>query len=83
MKTLDSDQRVSNFSAEVRVDVAHYQITMETVPNYAQYEGMITKNLKDSTYEVFHDISRLDRYGNQSSCVSKLYPDLRKFCYCK
>ncbi|XP_062584168.1 uncharacterized protein LOC134245948 [Saccostrea cucullata] len=83
MKTVDADQRVANFSSEINVDVAHYQITMETIPNYAQYEGTVTKNLKDNKYEVFHSISRLDHYGNQSACVMKQYPDLRKFCHCR
>ncbi|XP_062574581.1 uncharacterized protein LOC134236429 [Saccostrea cucullata] len=83
MKTVDADQRVANFSSEINVDVAHYQITMETLPNYAQYEGTVTKNLKDNKYEVFRSISRLDHYGNQSACVMKQYPDLRKFCHCR
>jgi hypothetical protein len=80
---VDADQRVANFSAEINVDVAHYQITMETLPNYAHYEGTVARNLKYQNYEIFHDISRLDHYGNQSACVMKQYPDLRKYCYCR
>lgn len=29
------------------------------------------------------DISRINKYGNQSWCVAKTQPQLNKYCYCK
>ena len=66
-----------------------FQIT--TIPNNGLYEFTIeieNKLNEDrnflSNVKINKDkISRLDKYGNTSSCIFNTFPDLRKFCYCK
>lgn len=83
LKSQDEDNRIANFSKEMKLDTAHYQITIETYPNNGLYEATIFVNFKEGSLHVYPDISRLTKYGNQPACIQKRYPDLRKYCYCK
>lgn len=43
-------------------------------------------NLRDFGSKILikrDSISRVDRYGNASSCIEDKFPDLRKYCACK
>ncbi|WAR28886.1 hypothetical protein MAR_014590 [Mya arenaria] len=83
-KSLDEDNRVANFSSQVNIDHAHFQVTIETSPNRGLFETTVQVNMTAGTYTVIEsEISRLDRYGSQPACVQEKYPDLRKYCYCK
>ncbi|KAJ8310199.1 hypothetical protein KUTeg_012064 [Tegillarca granosa] len=62
---------------EMKLDVAHYQLTMETYPNKGIYEATILVNFKEGSLHVYPDISRLTKYGNQPACIQKRYPDLQ------
>lgn len=80
----DDDNRVANFTSNIKVDHAHFQITIETVPNHGLYESTVQVNMTSGEYTVIEtEISRLDMYGSQPACVQEKYPDLRKYCYCK
>ncbi|KAL4219938.1 hypothetical protein ACF0H5_020349 [Mactra antiquata] len=82
-KSRDEDNRYANFSSNVVVDHAHFQVTIETLPNKGLYESTIQVNMTSGDYTVIEDeVSRLDMYGNQPACVQDKYPDLRKYCYC-
>ncbi|XP_045199770.2 uncharacterized protein LOC123554018 [Mercenaria mercenaria] len=80
----DDDNRVANFTSDVNVDHAHFQITIETLPNHGLYESTVQVNMTSGMYTVIEtEISRLDMYGSQPACIQEKYPDLRKYCYCK
>ena len=82
-RSMDEDNRVANFSADINVDHAHFQITIETYPNKGIFEGTVQVNMTAGSYMLMADASRLDMYGNQPRCVQEKYPDLRKYCYCQ
>ena len=81
-KTKDEDDRIANFSANIKIDHAHFQVTLETFPNHGVFEATIQVNMTADSYLVMDGVSRLDMYGNQPACIQDRYPDLRKFCYC-
>ncbi|KAK6194415.1 hypothetical protein SNE40_000052 [Patella caerulea] len=80
----DDDQRIANFTSDINMDKAHYQITIETLPNKGIYEATVEVDFRNETYRynVTPEISRIDRYGDQPKCVQDKYPDLRKYCFC-
>ncbi|KAK0413495.1 hypothetical protein QR680_006839 [Steinernema hermaphroditum] len=58
----------------------NYRVTLEASPSEAIFEGVVKNALKEDNFEVVGDISRINKYGNQSSCVNS--PTLKKFCFC-
>lgn len=57
------------------------RVAIELYPNNAQFEGVIQYDLaSEKTFTVHGDISRLNKFGNQSHCVPK--KSLQKFCAC-
>jgi hypothetical protein len=59
-----------------------YRVAITVQPSNAFLEGTVRhliSNEKD--YTIVGDINRINKYGNQSSCVN--IPLLRKYCYCK
>ncbi|KAI1711446.1 hypothetical protein Ddc_12892 [Ditylenchus destructor] len=59
----------------------NYRVTIEAYPSLAIFEGTIQNHVLDNTYTVVGDVSRINKYGNQSVCVNSAI--LRKYCYCK
>ena len=57
-----------------------YMITFRTRPGDALFEATVVFTTATSTYSVAPDISRINKYGNQSHCISE--PVARKYCYC-
>ena len=58
-----------------------YLIVLSVLPSNGIYEASVTE-LNSGVWLVDPNISRLDLYGNQSLCITRDYPSLRKFCYC-
>lgn len=56
-----------------------YTLTLVTKPGEAQLES--TVRYHDKTYELVADVSRINKYGNQSHCITDFI--YRKYCYCK
>ncbi|KAK3099467.1 hypothetical protein FSP39_004924 [Pinctada imbricata] len=56
-----------------------YLVTIETVPGNAIFEATVNK-WGENSYNILGEISRTNRYGNQSICV--LDKILRLYCYC-
>ena len=79
----DADNRVANFSQQMLLDTVHYQLTFETYPNSGLYEASVQVDIRKESFQVFPEISRLNKYGDQPSCIKEIFPDLRKYCYCK
>jgi hypothetical protein len=62
-------------------NATEYLISFEVAPSNAQLEGMILcfDDICDE-FEIVGEISRTNRYGNQSACIKDA--TLRKYCYC-
>ncbi|GIY09028.1 uncharacterized protein CDAR_3311 [Caerostris darwini] len=58
-----------------------YLIVISVSPSGGIFEGTVRYDVEDGTYRVLDDISRLNKYGNQSICISNAR--IRKFCFCK
>ncbi|UYV75913.1 hypothetical protein LAZ67_13001793 [Cordylochernes scorpioides] len=58
-----------------------YLLTLRTKPGGALLEGTVRHDSLTDNFHVLDDVSRLDRYGNQSYCVDD--SRLRKYCYCR
>ncbi len=52
MKSIDSDQRIANFSRHVEIDLIYYQLILETYPNNGLYEATIQYDVTSATYKV-------------------------------
>ncbi|XP_063430259.1 uncharacterized protein LOC134712542 [Mytilus trossulus] len=83
LREKDQDYRYANFSKQALLDIAHYEVTIETNPQNGLFEATAVVNFEEGSVKLNPDISRLDLYGQQPLCVQKRYPDLRKFCLCK
>ncbi|XP_052077971.1 uncharacterized protein LOC127715893 [Mytilus californianus] len=58
-----------------------YQITVQTKPGDAIFEGTLRFDEKGKTYHSVGDVSRINKYGGQSQCIEEHH--LKKLCYCK
>ncbi|XP_077490294.1 uncharacterized protein LOC144101131 [Amblyomma americanum] len=56
------------------------RVTVEVLPSAAMLEGMMLVNGGEEV-DVSGDISRINKYGNQSQCIH--HEVLRKYCYCQ
>ncbi|XP_060071100.1 uncharacterized protein LOC132551013 [Ylistrum balloti] len=57
-----------------------YLIVIRTTPGNATFESTL-KQIGKNDFKILDDISRTNRHGSQSGCISDRY--LRGFCYCK
>ena len=61
----------------------HFSITVRTMPGIGLFESTMKYNTLLEQFTVLkQDISRINAYGNQSSCIVETDPSLRGFCYC-
>ncbi|XP_013774311.1 uncharacterized protein LOC106459260 [Limulus polyphemus] len=75
------DARVStNKNKYVFQGNIEYLVTVITSPGEAVFEGTIKLNENTKNLTVVDDVSRINIYGNQSSCI--LDTHLKKFCFC-
>ncbi|XP_076316111.1 uncharacterized protein LOC143228710 [Tachypleus tridentatus] len=58
-----------------------YLLTVVVSPSKAVFESTVRYDRKNEVFSVLDDVSRLNRYGNQSACIKNAR--LRKFCFCK
>ena len=58
-----------------------YQITLQTKPGDAVFEGTLRYDENEKTLDLVGDINRINKYGSQSHCVEGHH--LRTLCYCK
>ncbi|XP_023241495.1 uncharacterized protein LOC111639786 [Centruroides sculpturatus] len=57
------------------------RLLVSLAPSDAVVEALVQKTAWSKQFRVVGDVSRLNKYGNQSSCIQDR--ELRKFCYCK
>ncbi|KAF2362749.1 hypothetical protein FHG87_006496 [Trinorchestia longiramus] len=61
-------------------DFNTYTLILQTNPGGGRFEGSVMKK-EDGSLHHIGSISRINIYGNQSSCIQN--SELKKFCYCK
>ena len=90
--TLAEKRRIKKFflmePTKIKFDFRKYFFQVQLKPGAAIFEFtiIVEQNLKNSTQILFietKEISRINKYGNDSICIFDNYPDLRKFCFCK
>ena len=61
----------------------YYQIQFETVPGHALFELTAEYNSLNDTFLIQRKhLSRLNKYGETSACITYKRPDFREICYC-
>lgn len=94
LQKLNSDLKVLKECAQLRLkevssarESVHganrdYLISFEVHPSNGQMEATVRCNDPECEDElqVIGEISRINRYGDQSNCINDAY--LRKYCYC-
>lgn len=58
-----------------------YLVSFNVLPSKAQLEATIRCDEGPESFSIIGSISRINKYGNQSYCVSD--SNLRKYCFCK
>ncbi|XP_026744039.1 uncharacterized protein LOC113505498 [Trichoplusia ni] len=80
----DADGYTGNFKAHVEIAKTNYQVKVVVSPGDGCFEAVVTHYVKEDKFVIDNrDISRINRYGQEPSCVSASHPHLNKFCYCK
>lgn len=62
------------------VSVKEFLISFDVLPSKGEMEATVRCDDFCTKFELIGEVSRINRYGNQSRCISDSY--LRKFCYC-
>lgn len=61
-----------------------YEVQLQTSPGGGIFESTIRYDVSKSSFNLStKEISRVNKYGFASHCISKTFPHLSKFCYCK
>ncbi|XP_069698044.1 uncharacterized protein [Periplaneta americana] len=58
-----------------------YVIVIQTTPGGALFEGTIRHQIKNDNVQVVGSVSRINSYGNQSSCILDYH--MKLYCYCE
>lgn len=69
-----------NTTSSANMNRKKLRIIVEVAPSSALLDGMLLVN-DSGLVEVMDDISRINRYSNQSACIQ--HDILRKYCYCQ
>ena len=57
-----------------------YRVTITASPSKGLFEGVVRHLINSDVYTVTGDVNRINKYGNQSTCVQSAL--LRKYCFC-
>ncbi|KAG5666120.1 hypothetical protein PVAND_017726 [Polypedilum vanderplanki] len=57
-----------------------FLVTLSVLPSKGKFEATVRKTSVKNSFELLGDISRINRYGDQSKCIRDAH--LRKYCYC-
>ncbi|XP_071442503.1 uncharacterized protein [Hetaerina americana] len=70
-------------SSPLAIDfVVETRVSIELFPGGVQLEGLLQRNAwSKNGGRVTGDVNRINRYGNQSHCITDVY--LKKYCFCK
>ena len=82
-RSIGPDARIPDLSGSLHTAEIFYQVTVQTSPSGALYEGTVKHYSKLGSFVVdIKQISRINKYGNQPHCVQDQHPHLRPYCYC-
>ncbi|CAM4965424.1 unnamed protein product [Rotaria socialis] len=60
-----------------------YQIQLETTPGQGQFEVTAEYDLEKKTFDIHKQhLSRINKYGETSACVTSKRPEFQDICYC-
>lgn len=81
----DHDGRVADLSdTSTKAEEIVYEVQLETTPGGGIFESTIKYDVSKKKHTLdTKEISRVNKYGFASHCISKTHPHLSKFCYCK
>ncbi|KAL1132405.1 hypothetical protein AAG570_010360 [Ranatra chinensis] len=83
-QSADVDGFVPNMGANLDITMSTYQLKLTTLPGPALFEVSLTYYINARTFKFrIEDISRINQYGSQASCIEHTLEHLRKYCYCK
>ncbi|XP_046676045.1 uncharacterized protein LOC124364533 [Homalodisca vitripennis] len=60
--------------------IQYFTVTIETTPGRALFEATVRYNGNTDSFSIVGTVSRINLYGDQSSCVTQYR--LRLYCYC-
>ena len=79
-----SNRGEAQFGKAKSTDFVLYKVTFMTSPNDAQYEATLKYDVKSNQFKAkTSDLSRINRYGDQSACIKNEYPHLSAYCQCR
>ena len=74
----------STLSFQIQVSEIVYEVQLQTSPGDGVFESTIRYDVEKQSFNLStKEISRVNKYGFASHCVSSSHPHLSKFCYCK
>jgi hypothetical protein len=80
----DTDGFVPDLSSDTKIESEMYQVKFMVNPSKGIYEASVSHNVQTNEFKIkLSDISRVNKYGDQASCIYQENPELRKYCYCK
>lgn len=83
VRSIDDHGRVPTFTDKIISKEHLYQITLTTQPGGAKFEATVRHVLRHGNMTVdLNAVSRINRYGSQSHCITDKHRYLRQFCYC-
>ena len=66
---------------ELGDDSQLYIVQLYVNPGMALFETLIKGKDRNTKFDVFKEINRINIYGNQSHCISHKF--IKNYCYCK
>ena len=60
--------------------IENYLVMYETTPGDGVFETTLSYERSKNKFQITGSISRLNKYGDQSSCVKDV--KAKKYCYC-
>jgi len=88
----DTDGRIPDFRNQtwknsskslVVNQMTYYQIQFETIPGHGQFELTAEYNPFNETFLIRKQrLSRMNKYGQTSTCIAYKRPEFREICYC-
>ncbi|PSN54186.1 hypothetical protein C0J52_03529 [Blattella germanica] len=58
----------------------YFVIAIQTVPGNGIFEGMFSTTKRNRKYELIGNVTRINKYRNQSACIN--VHELKYYCYC-
>lgn len=78
------NDKTANKTYERHNNLKILRLLVSVKPSDGKFEGLVQHNSLNDKYSLIggaEEISRIDKYGNQSKCIDQF--TLRKFCYCR